>query len=212
MMKTEPSSTIDHRHVLVRNSGRAGYLRSALSPAAFESRLTAAARIRGRHFFCYAERGLIWTVVRSNGFSPHAILLRRRIEHANAKGSRFSYSFADVITSKEELRSLMGVPSELSLRKEITWLHHHCRLLISRSPFLLISSSSSDGRCDVSPRGDPPGFVMVLDEKTLLIPIAPEPTCRYAHQCSGKSPSRSALHDSHHGRDVARQRAGNDRA
>ena len=75
-----------------------------------------------------------------------------------------------MITNIDELRAVIGVPSELSLRKEITWLDHHCRLLISRAPFLLISSSSSDGRCDVSPRGDAPGFVMVLDDKTLLIP------------------------------------------
>lgn len=81
-----------------------------------------------------------------------------------------SQSFSDVITNKDDLRALIGFPSELSLRKEITWLDNHCQLLISQSPFLLISSSGSDGRCDVSPRGDAPGFVVVLDEKTLLIP------------------------------------------
>jgi PPOX class probable FMN-dependent enzyme len=81
-----------------------------------------------------------------------------------------SYSFADVITSEDELRTVIGVPSDLSLRKEITRLDHHCQLLISRAPFLLIGSSDRDGNCDVSPRGDAPGFVRVLDETMLLIP------------------------------------------
>jgi PPOX class probable FMN-dependent enzyme len=86
------------------------------------------------------------------------------------KGAKVSYPFADVITSEDELRAMIGVPSELSLRKEITRLDHHCRLLISRAPFLLVSSSGRDGRCDVSPRGDAPGFVRVLNETMLLIP------------------------------------------
>jgi PPOX class probable FMN-dependent enzyme len=81
-----------------------------------------------------------------------------------------SYPFADVVTSEEELRTLIGVPSELSVRKELTRLDHHCRRLIAHAPFLLIGSSSRDGRCDVSPRGDAAGFVTVLDETTLLIP------------------------------------------
>jgi PPOX class probable FMN-dependent enzyme len=81
-----------------------------------------------------------------------------------------NYPFADVITNEDELRGVIGVPSELSLRKEINRLDHHCQFLISRAPFLLISSSGRDGRGDISPRGDAPGFVRVLDETTLLIP------------------------------------------
>ncbi len=81
-----------------------------------------------------------------------------------------NYSFSDVISNEEEFRALMGFPGEGALRKEMTSLDHHCRELIGRSPFLLISSSNKEGRCDVSPRGDAPGFVMVLDDKTLLIP------------------------------------------
>lgn len=81
-----------------------------------------------------------------------------------------TYPFSDVISNEDDFRALMGFPGEGALRKEMTSLDDHCRALIARSPFLLISSSNTEGRCDVSPRGDAPGFVMVLDEKTILIP------------------------------------------
>lgn len=82
-------------------------------------------------------------------------------------------TFQDVIDTEEALRELMGTPSELALRKQISKLDHHVQKLIRHSPFLLIGSAGADGRCDVSPRGDEPGFVHVLDEQTLLIPDRP---------------------------------------
>ncbi len=81
--------------------------------------------------------------------------------------------FGDVVTSEEELRGLMGQPSELVIRKQLTALDRHCRAFIARSPFLLIGSVDAAGRHDVSPRGDAPGFALVLDEKTLVIPERP---------------------------------------
>ncbi len=53
-------------------------------------------------------------------------------------------------------------------------LDQHCRHFILLSPFLCLGTSGADGRHDVSPRGDPPGFVQVLDDKTLLIPERPD--------------------------------------
>ena len=50
---------------------------------------------------------------------------------------------------------------------------HRCRGVIARSPFLTMATSGSDGRCDVSPKGDQPGFVAVLDDSTLAIPDRP---------------------------------------
>jgi PPOX class probable FMN-dependent enzyme len=79
-------------------------------------------------------------------------------------------SFTTIVTSEEELRALVGEPSELSLRKQQAELDAHCRAFIVLSPFLAIGTIDANGRCDVSPRGDAPGFVQVLDNKTLIIP------------------------------------------
>jgi PPOX class probable FMN-dependent enzyme len=57
--------------------------------------------------------------------------------------------------------------------KQIDRLDKHCRHFISLSPFLRLGSAAADGRTDVSPRGDPPGFVKVLDDETLAIPDRP---------------------------------------
>ena len=75
--------------------------------------------------------------------------------------------FAD---NGEELRVLYGAPSELAVKKSLTQLDEHCRLFIARSPFLCLSSAAADGSADVSPRGDAPGFVRVLDDHTLFLP------------------------------------------
>jgi uncharacterized protein len=76
------------------------------------------------------------------------------------------------VTTIEDLRDVYPPPAERSVRKEVGHLDHHCRRFIDLSPFLLISSSDAAGRCDVSPKGGPPGFVTVLDDRRLLIPDA----------------------------------------
>ena len=81
--------------------------------------------------------------------------------------------FRDVVTSEDALRSIVGRPSELAIRKEISHLDAHCRAFIARSPFVLIATAGGGGRADVSPKGDPPGFVQVLDEHRLVIPDRP---------------------------------------
>ncbi len=81
--------------------------------------------------------------------------------------------FRDAVTSEEALRALVGRPSELAIRKEISYLDAHCQAFIARSPFVLIATSGASGRADVSPKGDPPGFVQVLDEHRLVIPDRP---------------------------------------
>ena len=81
--------------------------------------------------------------------------------------------FADVVSSEAELRGILGVPVARSVKKQIARLDAHCRALIGASPFVLIASSDAAGRVDVSPKGDPPGFVQVLDEETLAIPDRP---------------------------------------
>src|SRR4051794_32486865 len=81
--------------------------------------------------------------------------------------------FQHVVTSSEELAQLIGVPSELSRKKELTELDKHMVAFIAESPFVLIGTYNRAGRCDVSPRGEAPGGVKVLDAKTLLLPDRP---------------------------------------
>lgn len=79
--------------------------------------------------------------------------------------------FRDVVSTEERLRELYRPPSPPALGKQIDRLDDNCRSFIEHSPFVLIATSSGDDRsCDVSPKGGPPGFVRVLDEKRLAIP------------------------------------------
>jgi PPOX class probable FMN-dependent enzyme len=78
-----------------------------------------------------------------------------------------------VIAGEEALRSLLGEPSELVRSKVNDRLNDLTRRFVERSPFLCLATSAADGTCDVSPRGDPAGFVKVLDERTLLLPDRP---------------------------------------
>jgi PPOX class probable FMN-dependent enzyme len=78
-----------------------------------------------------------------------------------------------VIRTEEELSALLGEPVPLTLAKVAARLNPLTRQFIERSPFVCLATSSGDGSCDVSPRGDPPGFVRILDEETLLVPERP---------------------------------------
>ncbi len=68
------------------------------------------------------------------------------------------------------LGEIYGRPSRLAAVKCIDRLEKHCRNFIALSPFLCLATADAEGRLDVSPRGDAPGFVEVLDDKRLLIP------------------------------------------
>jgi PPOX class probable FMN-dependent enzyme len=81
--------------------------------------------------------------------------------------------FQKIVTSEDRLREVLGHPGERALLKEQPGLDEHCRAFIERSPFLLLATSDAQGRCDVSPKGDPAGFVHVLDDKRLAIPDRP---------------------------------------
>ena len=75
-----------------------------------------------------------------------------------------------VIETVEELRSSYGEPSERAVKKALDRLDRHCRRFIELSPFVVLASAGADGRVDCSPRGDPAGFVAVLDDRTILLP------------------------------------------
>ncbi len=80
---------------------------------------------------------------------------------------------ADCIGSEQELRALHAPTSDLVKKKCVDRLDRHCRDFIALSPFLVLGTANAEGKADVSPRGDPPGFVKVLDDRTLLIPDRP---------------------------------------
>jgi PPOX class probable FMN-dependent enzyme len=79
----------------------------------------------------------------------------------------------EVIESEEALRSLIGEPSPVVCSKITDRVTEETRKFIERAPFLCLATSDEHGNCDVSPRGDPAGFVRILDERTLLIPERP---------------------------------------
>jgi PPOX class probable FMN-dependent enzyme len=77
------------------------------------------------------------------------------------------------IRDESELRAILGSPSELVAGKVADRLNGLTRQFIERSPFVCIATARPDGGLDVSPRGDPSGFVRILDERTLLLPERP---------------------------------------
>ncbi|MDX3985058.1 MAG: pyridoxamine 5'-phosphate oxidase family protein [Achromobacter sp.] len=76
---------------------------------------------------------------------------------------------AHLVTDAAALQALYGAPGEASLKKEVDHVHPHYRAFIEAAPFAMLATSGPDG-LDASPRGDPAGFVVVEDEKTLLLP------------------------------------------
>lgn len=84
-----------------------------------------------------------------------------------------AYVAKQVVTTEAELDALLGEQFESQINKVIDHIDQHCQAWIERSPFVVIGSASATGMVDVSPKGDPPGFVRVLDPKTLAVPDRP---------------------------------------
>ena len=90
--------------------------------------------------------------------------------------------FRHVITSMDGLEAVYGPPAELVRNKYIDRLDEHCRAIIALSPFVAIAAANDRGTTDVSPRGGPPGFVRVVDDRRLLVPDATgNHTCDILH-------------------------------
>ncbi|OLT31728.1 pyridoxamine 5'-phosphate oxidase [Actinomadura sp. CNU-125] len=77
------------------------------------------------------------------------------------------------VTSEAELRKIVKEPAQTIWDKDIARIDEHARTIIAHSPFLALATSNSDGTCDVSPRGDPPGSVLVLDDRRLALADRP---------------------------------------
>ncbi|WP_026672078.1 MSMEG_1061 family FMN-dependent PPOX-type flavoprotein [Alkalihalobacterium bogoriense] len=85
--------------------------------------------------------------------------------------SHFFSNQISIIKHLEELN--IGKPSLAVQNKTITELDEHCIDFIQKSPFVVLSTSNKAGKCDASPRGDERGFVLVLDNKHLVLPERP---------------------------------------
>src|SRR6202167_4504753 len=77
------------------------------------------------------------------------------------------------IDSEPQLRGLYQEPMELAVLKQLDRLDGHCRNFLAHSPFAVIASTRPGKGTDVSPRGDAPGFVQVIDDRTIAIPDRP---------------------------------------
>src|SRR5437762_3410042 len=79
----------------------------------------------------------------------------------------------ETIDDEATLGALLGEPLAVVRTKISDRPNRLTRTFLERSPFVLLATSASDGTCDVSPRGDPAGFVRILDDRTLLLPERP---------------------------------------
>ena len=77
------------------------------------------------------------------------------------------------ITSEQQLRDLIGAPTALVCSKVVDRLNPLTRQYVDRSPFVCVATSDAERGCDLSPRGDPAGFVRILDDQTILLPERP---------------------------------------
>lgn len=77
------------------------------------------------------------------------------------------------ITTEDELRAVIGHPTEIVQAKLADRLNDLTRQFVERSPFVCVATADGQGGIDVSPRGDPAGFVKVIDDHTLLVPERP---------------------------------------
>ena len=77
------------------------------------------------------------------------------------------------VFSLEELRELVGTPHEAVVQKSIAMIDEQASAYIAMSPMVFVASSNGNGQCDVSPRGDEPGFVYVANSRQLVIPDRP---------------------------------------
>jgi len=82
-------------------------------------------------------------------------------------------SLIEILSTEDEIEAAIGKPAPRMLAKVVDSLDDICRAFIARSPFIVVGSCDSGGRFDLSPKGDLPGFVRVLDGRTIAIPERP---------------------------------------
>jgi PPOX class probable FMN-dependent enzyme len=88
-------------------------------------------------------------------------------------GARMATRFDEVITDRARLREIVGDASPRAAVKVIDHIDGICRRFIAASPYVVVATLGGDGLLDLSPKGDPAGFITVLDDKTLVLPDRP---------------------------------------
>lgn len=102
-----------------------------------------------------------------NVFASEALRGEAAIVYAMSTETR------SVIRNVQQLEALVGAPNERAANKARALLDELDRAWLAASPMCLVATAAADGSCDVSPRGDPPGSVLVLDERTLALADRP---------------------------------------
>ncbi|HEX9464075.1 MAG TPA: MSMEG_1061 family FMN-dependent PPOX-type flavoprotein [Alphaproteobacteria bacterium] len=101
-------------------------------------------------------------------------LVNRALHRVRPRGiDDGDWGFANVVRHETDLVEIMGRPRPQVLKKVTNRLDSLCQDFIRRSPFIMIGSHDAKGNVDVSPKGDPAGFVQILDDRTLAIPERP---------------------------------------
>jgi uncharacterized protein len=88
----------------------------------------------------------------------------------NEREALMALQFGETIVTRERLREIYRQPNRRAASKVIDHLDRVCRAFIAACPFAVVATRGADGKLDLSPKGDPPGFIAVLDDKTLAIP------------------------------------------
>jgi len=91
----------------------------------------------------------------------------------DAKRAAESNRFHDVITTEAQLRDIVGRPNRWLTSKMLSRLDRKSRQFIASSPFVVVGSANTHGPIDLSPKGDLPGFVRILDDATVIVPDRP---------------------------------------
>ncbi|MBO6655812.1 MAG: pyridoxamine 5'-phosphate oxidase family protein [Pseudomonadales bacterium] len=87
-----------------------------------------------------------------------------------------------VINTYDALRKIIGDKVDALEAKVVDHVDEFAREFIEKAPFLILSTSDAEGNCDASPKGDAPGFVEIVDDKTILIPDRPGNKLAYGHE------------------------------
>lgn len=80
---------------------------------------------------------------------------------------------AEIVATRDQLREVIGSPGARAASKERQRLGQVHLDWLAASPFCLLATAAADGTCDVSPKGDPAGFVVALDDRTVVVPERP---------------------------------------
>lgn len=84
-----------------------------------------------------------------------------------------SDTFTDLIVTEADLEATVGAPFPPAAAKELPKLDAICRDYIARAPFAVLATADEDGAPEISPRGDPAGFIEILDDRHLALPERP---------------------------------------